>query len=109
MTDRCDADSDIDVTRRDFMKTADVASGAVVFGTGAAVATSGDQEGDTDDGDGDGDEQADEAPFAAVEFSNQESNGADVVVDSTVISEAGYVAFHAPPSARTRSSRASSV
>jgi hypothetical protein len=41
-----------------------------------------------------GDGNGEPSPFAAVQFGNQASDGTEVVVDSTVLSDGGFVTFH---------------
>lgn len=60
--------------------------GAATLATTTVSAAGGDDDGDADD------EEAD--PFAAVEFTNQYSDGSEIVVDATTLSHGGYVAIH---------------
>jgi len=75
-------------SRRTFLKSGALATGALAIGTGVVV------RGTAQEGDGADDSQSETAPFASVQFSNQESGGTDVVVDQATFSEPGYVAFH---------------
>ncbi|WP_459194341.1 DUF7282 domain-containing protein [Halosimplex sp. J119] len=90
-------------SRRSVLKSGALAGSALALGTGAVVAGNDSDGGDqgaaalTDHtGTDDGSDDETETPFASVQFSNQESNGTDVVVDSHTLSESGYVAFHDP-------------
>ncbi|PSQ05329.1 hypothetical protein BRC97_09435 [Halobacteriales archaeon QS_6_71_20] len=80
--------------RRRFLAGAGGTLGALALGTGfgAAPAVA---DGDDDEKEEDEEKEDDEAsPFATVEFSNQYSDGEEIVVDSTVLSDGGYVAIH---------------
>lgn len=112
--DRSDGQSDDSIStnrspvagdRRRVLAGAGGALGALAFGTGVGVRPAlagGDDEHDEDEGeddehgedDGKGDDETMPGPFASVEFSNQYSDGATVVVDSIVLSDGGYVAIH---------------
>lgn len=95
MTDQStDDDGTTGSTRREFVKTGALASGALALGTGTIVSAQGDGTARPLEMD-DADEAADVA-FASVEFSNQTSDGSGVVVDADTLSDGGYVAFHDP-------------
>ncbi|MFC7141621.1 twin-arginine translocation signal domain-containing protein [Halosimplex aquaticum] len=76
-------------SRRTFLKSGALATGAIALGTGAVVS------GRDGDGAAARDDQTETSPFASVQFANQESDdGTSVVVDQATLSEPGYVAFH---------------
>jgi len=77
-------------SRRTFLKSGALATGALAVGTGAVVSG---QSGD-DGGDGGDDTQETDGQFASVQFANQSSDGTTVTVDEATLSDPGYVAFH---------------
>jgi len=76
-------------SRRTFLKSGALATGALAVGTGAVVSG---QSGDG--GDGGDDTQETSEQFASVQFANQSSDGTTVTVDEATLSDPGYVAFH---------------
>ncbi|MHB9287508.1 hypothetical protein ACKVMT_10790 [Halobacteriales archaeon Cl-PHB] len=86
-----DADDErVPTSRRTFLTAAAGVGAASLAAGSAAAAGCGD-----DAADGDAEEaMADSEPFAAVEYSNQYTEGSEIYVDSTVLSDGGYVAIH---------------
>lgn len=76
-------------TRRDVLRTL-LSTGVVLGASGTAGVATG---ADVTQQDG-GESQPDAAPFASIQFANQSTGGSEVVVDSTVLSEGGFVTFH---------------
>lgn len=62
---------------------------ATALATSTASATGGVEDAESTNGEEEGPE-----PFAAVEFTNQYSDGTEIVVDATTLSDGGYVAIH---------------
>lgn len=90
-------DTDVPRSSRRRVLTAAAGVGVASLATGTAAAH-GDDDGGSDEDEepettDDGDEE-ETRPFAAVEFSNQGSDGTEIVVDSTTLSDGGYVAIH---------------
>lgn len=76
----------VPIPRRRFLAgAAGVAAASLATGTAAA-----DDCGD----DGDGAGMEDGEPFSSVAFGNQPSDGSEIVVDATLLSDGGYVAIH---------------
>ncbi|MFC6826656.1 DUF7282 domain-containing protein [Halopelagius fulvigenes] len=82
-------------SRRTFLSASAVGlTTAGIAASSASVAAGGDDSnGDDSNGDDNGHDEEDE-PFATVEFSNQMADENTVVVNSTVLSEGGFVAIH---------------
>ncbi|QLH80253.1 DUF7282 domain-containing protein [Halosimplex pelagicum] len=79
-------------SRRTFLKSGALATGALAVGTGAVVSG---QSGDDGDDGGDGEDTQDASgQFASVQFANQSSDGTTVTVDEATLSDPGYVTFH---------------
>jgi len=86
-------------TRRRFLAAAGSVGAASIAATAAATeeTETADDEAGAEAEDAAEDEEAEEeepGPFAAIEFSNQYSEGTEIVVDATVLSDGGYVAVH---------------
>jgi len=98
MSDSARHDGIAAASRRRFLAAAGSVGVASLAATAAAAQeTETDSEVGAEAEDAEEEEEADDeeaTPFASIEFSNQYSEGTEIVVDATVLSDGGYVAIH---------------